>query len=736
MQRVMNSIRRQDRGFTLVEMAMVIIIIGVAIAAGGPFYSSYMKKKAFEKTKENIEEISGAIGDFRALYGRYPCPSSLTDPRNSNTYGHEPVTTCTDTTQAVGDCTGGVCIQQSIRDVNSDPAITDRPRVRVGWIPFRELNIPEDDAFDSYGNRLLYAVTERLAVSATFAMDQGGIEVLNDQNQTALGDPTPTLNRAGSAHFILLSGGRDGAGAYTKEGVRLPCPPVGSFEQQNSTCAIGPGSANSIFRMALANDSVGVTTHFDDQMSYFTKEEVPLWQKSTVDDRDIHAKNAGDVGVYMGPASNVADRFEVGGDIQIDDNAFTNAVAPAPPQPCIDEEGCLMADELCAPGSLNCFSSKLIAGNKANANEGLECPGDDPDGTGNYMVAIRAGKPVCENEVAVAMCPPGEVMTGFDAGALVCSGPPVVCPPTEEPDCLGNHPSPPLMLPQAVAGAWGQIASGISMIDHFQCMSDGTWQYDHDTGNCDCVADTPPYTTTESCDTGFTGTETVTWAEDCTDGYDGNIVAVSTDTSACICDPSTPPETTTNKCPTGFNSGKKYLRRDWSCTPSPGWSAWYVYNNTCACNPTSKTTTTACSGNLTGSGIVTKTDFTCPGGSGSPGSWQPPVVVSTDCKCEAGRTETWEDDNACPSGQTGTVTYKHSLSCPAATWGPQVEVSRDCKPLPPQVCKWTAQSSGNSGQAVALGAGRKGDPCACGAAPAGCYSGYGPWTNYSVCSCQ
>ena len=725
-----SNVNRHEGGFTLVEMAMVTIFIGIVVAAAAPLYSAHMKKKAMERTQQNIETISTAIGNFRTLYGRYPCPASLTDQRGSVEYGHEPRAPgrppCADTTPVLGTCANGVCIQQSIaaRDLDPDPAVTDRPRVRLGWVPFRELGIPEDAAFDPYGNRLSYAVTERLAVDTTFAVDQGGIEILNEQNQTALG-----AGAGGSAHFMLFSHGRNGAGAYTKEGVQLPCPPAGDFEEMNSTCAVAPGAAEASFRMVRGDESFN-NSRFDDQVTYFTKEEVPLWQTSTLDPNAIHVKTSGEVGVYASAGSDVpTDFFSVGGDIQIDDDPATAAAG--------QDEGRLITteirDPLALPAQLG-YSAAKIAGVPANGG-GMRCPGSDPDGAGAYMVAVRDGGLVCEDDPPIAMCPPGEVVVGMQAdGTLICSGPPVQCPATVVNDCAGNSATPPLMLPVASAGATAGIASGISMIRTYRCRSDGTWRYQSSTGNCNCLP-RPDQVTTPSCGTGYTGNRVVTRRWDCTNGY-GQWVTVSTDSSACVCNAATPPQTDQWDCPDGFNDGDIVARRDWSCSP-PGWSAWYEQSNTCQCLPTSQNSTYACTGNLTGTGRVERRDFICPGGAGSPGSWQSPVVVSNDCNCVSGREQTWTDDTACPTGETGSITYRRVLGCPAATWGPPIEVSRDCTPQPPSTCEWMAGGQGTFGQTNGFGA-EVGEPCTCGSTPPGpCHEGSDPSvTNYNRCSCQ
>jgi prepilin-type N-terminal cleavage/methylation domain-containing protein len=48
------------RGFTLIEMAIVILLVGVAVAAAAPLYNQYIKEQELQKTRANIELVSTA----------------------------------------------------------------------------------------------------------------------------------------------------------------------------------------------------------------------------------------------------------------------------------------------------------------------------------------------------------------------------------------------------------------------------------------------------------------------------------------------------------------------------------------------------------------------------------------------------------------------------------------------------------------------------------------------------
>jgi len=82
---VLDAMRKMKthKGFTLVEMAVVLVIVGLML--GGmmiPLSAQMDRQKAFE-TKKRMEEIKEALIGFAILHGRFPCPSTVVDPSNA-----------------------------------------------------------------------------------------------------------------------------------------------------------------------------------------------------------------------------------------------------------------------------------------------------------------------------------------------------------------------------------------------------------------------------------------------------------------------------------------------------------------------------------------------------------------------------------------------------------------------------------------------------------------------------
>ena len=173
-----------NSGFTLLEVALTLIVLGVILAPAIMLYHQHKIAEDWEKTEYNIDTVQTKIGGFRSIYGRYPCPAPLTAQPGEIEYGHEDCTI-----HALGSCVDGTCTSKN--------AISGKT-ILEGTLPFKILDLDESQAYDKYGNRLIYAVTADLTTSSTYTIGGGGISVdsYNDSGSVS------AVNPPGSAHFV------------------------------------------------------------------------------------------------------------------------------------------------------------------------------------------------------------------------------------------------------------------------------------------------------------------------------------------------------------------------------------------------------------------------------------------------------------------------------------------------------------------------------------------------------
>jgi general secretion pathway protein G len=63
---------RAHRGFTLLELVMVLVIIGVILSMVGPRVFNSLSRATGEQAKIKIEQIGGALELYKLDTGRYP----------------------------------------------------------------------------------------------------------------------------------------------------------------------------------------------------------------------------------------------------------------------------------------------------------------------------------------------------------------------------------------------------------------------------------------------------------------------------------------------------------------------------------------------------------------------------------------------------------------------------------------------------------------------------------------
>ncbi len=120
-------------GFSLVEMAVVLTIVGVLLAGLLPTLSSQIEQQRRNETQKYMSEVRDALLGYAVTNGRLPCP----DKNDDGT--------------AQGPCTAA--------------------NTQYGTLPYIDLGVVDKDA---YGKVLIYAVTPAFATAAPFTLNTLG----------------------------------------------------------------------------------------------------------------------------------------------------------------------------------------------------------------------------------------------------------------------------------------------------------------------------------------------------------------------------------------------------------------------------------------------------------------------------------------------------------------------------------------------------------------------------------
>lgn len=204
-----HSHHRACRGFTLVEMAMVLMIVGLLLGGLIPTLTTQMESQRISGTRRSLEEIQQALIGFAIINGRLPCPA-------------EPATT---TGQA------GAGIERTPPCTSSNS---------IGVLPWATLGVNETDA---WGNRYTYRVSSDFADavgSTTYGgctpvptPTQASFAVCSTGNVNVRSAATGGTSIAIDVPAVVISHGRNGYGAHTRQGTQLGAG-SDADEQENS----------------------------------------------------------------------------------------------------------------------------------------------------------------------------------------------------------------------------------------------------------------------------------------------------------------------------------------------------------------------------------------------------------------------------------------------------------------------------------------------------------------------
>lgn len=91
--RRMPARRTRTHGFTLAELAVVLLVIAVLTAGVAAPLGSRIEARDRQLSQDRLRDIQHALTGFAIVHGRLPCPSTQADPAHPD-YGVEDVAPC------------------------------------------------------------------------------------------------------------------------------------------------------------------------------------------------------------------------------------------------------------------------------------------------------------------------------------------------------------------------------------------------------------------------------------------------------------------------------------------------------------------------------------------------------------------------------------------------------------------------------------------------------------------
>lgn len=188
----MNLSRRRQKGFTLIEIAIVLLIVGLVIGGMIAPLGTLLEQKRVGETRRAMEDAKEALFGFAMSRGYLPCPAI------SSTNGLE-------------DRSGGVC------------------RKRIGLLPWATLGVPRLDGW----NRVLgYTVTPAFSNSLVpFTLRTARDITIRTRNSRGQLAQSTALN---DVPVAIISFGRNGYGGTSDQDTLIADAGAGNIDEKTN----------------------------------------------------------------------------------------------------------------------------------------------------------------------------------------------------------------------------------------------------------------------------------------------------------------------------------------------------------------------------------------------------------------------------------------------------------------------------------------------------------------------
>lgn len=184
------------KGFTLVEIAIVLAILALLLGGMLMPISAQIDQQKIMETERSIELAKEALTGFALVKGYLPCPAM------SATDGNE-------------DRSAGTCNK------------------RVGFLPWVTLGVPRQDA---WGRLFRYSVSPAFSkTTPTFTMESTADITIRTRDATGM---LVNLSNENGIPAVVLSHGKDGYGGTSLSGTVLASPPAANVDE--ITNAVNP----------------------------------------------------------------------------------------------------------------------------------------------------------------------------------------------------------------------------------------------------------------------------------------------------------------------------------------------------------------------------------------------------------------------------------------------------------------------------------------------------------------
>jgi prepilin-type N-terminal cleavage/methylation domain-containing protein len=158
----MLNIKKNCEGFSLLELAVVLVIMGSFILISLQVADKKAKQNQYVENKSRMDVVLNAMDKFVKRNGRVPCPAN---PRLRHT----------DANFGVERLSGGACVTDN--EDEDYPNFGNSYNLHVGAVPVVTIGLPAEYIMDVWGSAYTYGVAADLVTEAAYAAGEGYIWV-------------------------------------------------------------------------------------------------------------------------------------------------------------------------------------------------------------------------------------------------------------------------------------------------------------------------------------------------------------------------------------------------------------------------------------------------------------------------------------------------------------------------------------------------------------------------------
>ncbi len=233
--------------FSLIEISIVVLIIAILITGSLSSSITAINNAKLKSTRERMDEIYKALGNYLLVNGKLPCPASILELKSSSaTYG-----------TSVG--TAGTCSGTGVYS----SATSGATNLIYGMVPVKTLGLSNDLAEDGFEDKIAYIVDKNFTGASFGTATSIATMTINETS----GSVTNTITN--DAIFALVSYGINRSGSFPINSATQIARSSSSTEMTND---LDSTSSPPAFDKILFSEAA----NFDDVVFYKTRNNLLL----------------------------------------------------------------------------------------------------------------------------------------------------------------------------------------------------------------------------------------------------------------------------------------------------------------------------------------------------------------------------------------------------------------------------------------------------------------------------